>query len=923
MEYLYRVLDAANDLNRGGGNCSLKMYTFTWSESVVLMSILLKMATDPMAIPVMKTMRVEEAELYQKWATSLFSTLFTSKTEGIIPGLTLDFDDADNGDFLCVLDGSISEIFGLPIRVWEFSLAKCAEVFSVECCGSKHDPQNDPLGYHELSSFVVSKAGRPLQWDTITNSMKKSSFVTYQLLSKVRSSSGSRPSCDPKNFRWVSMVELRGSLWRKRILGMITNKALHDSRNIFDKYAKYSIEEGLRTGEFYKVTPKQISGGKLVFSIDGKITSKGTPVTCWILVPYGDKDVLMSIRRIMCTMKKSFSDDVTPPEGWIVTSSDHPREGDSEIGLSFRSYVRGGFTLVLHKKRIYLMCPWIHDSRPRKHWKYVVDEPDVVDVVDSGIAFDKSLSIIDKEALRILGDDGTSMFKDLATDQKDAMKRIIERRLSLLWGPPQTGVSTVLLKIVAVFTKAAWEIGSKDKEIKTDQLRILYTTKDDHARDIFLDNVKTVRDSLGLPSSSLGIGMMHSVRTKKNFNVDLKGFDGKEEEGKRVSAPETDASPERIKTKEGVLRQPADFYSECVVSVVAGTIHKMANPNYCNERMFDIIIWEDSCDNQSPDLHVVLSRLNKKNGRLILAGNPLQANDLSFVYEGTTIPVTGLVTPEDCWNYSNPLSITKPVFSFIFEELKRRGALLGVLDVLNHNWCMNDELCGFLREEIYRFPDVFPKDFEPGSEALRSASFISDELFPSENPLNRAVFDPTKSLAVVVFPWDRVSSFDHANLEDETVLDLLKSIRNTTEMKKLTDTAFCLEKFMVATASHRQRDSIGAKLERILKVSSDVIPVREKQRNRKKNCDVCLADMAVFKSEKVREEPYEFYNVGDLSVLLSRGKKKCIVLLSEHVLCGWKPRFIVGNEQWARGLRILHDLVRYADKHHCLFVKKI
>jgi len=607
-----------------------------------------------------------------------------------------------------------------------------------------------------------------------------------------------------------------------------------------------------------------------------------------------------------------------------VASSAHPREGDTQIGLSFRSYVRGGFSSVLDKKKTYFMGPWIHDARRKSLWKHVMDEPNVgriEDLVSSKAVFDKAMVAINEEALRILGDGGCPMVNELADDQREAMEAIVKQRLSLLWGPPQTGTTSVLTKIIALFAKACWEICAKEKSRKTDQLRILYAMDDvsssHQARDLLLDSVKKMRDDMRLPTSALGIGVMHNIKRKKNFGPDLRGLDV--EKDKRAPAPEMGAPSERIRTKDGALRQPADFYSECVVSVVAGTIDKIVNPNYCDKKLFDIIIWENTSGTQSRDLYFVLSRLNPKGGRLVLAGNPVQSNDVSFVFEGRCIPVTGLVTPEDCLNYSTPRLITKPAFAYVFEKMKKMEHQ-DVLSVLRHNWCMNEELCSFLQKEIYRYPDVFPKVFEPGSDDLRTASLLLGDLPSPKTPLTTTVLSSAKSLAVVLFPWDRVPTFDDAHLEDETVLELFKSIRNATQMKKLTDMAFCSDKFMVATLRHSQRDSISANLERILKIPADVKPVSVSTESQKKNRDVCIVDMAVLNSKKVRDEPQRFLDIGNLSISLSRGRKKCIVLLSQHVLTAWKPASIVGNEEWARGLKILRDLVCYAKEHDSLFI---
>jgi len=409
--------------------------------------------------------------------------------------------------------------------------------------------------------------------------------------------------------------------------------------------------------------------------------------------------------------------------------------------------------------------------------------------------------------------------------------------------------------------------------------------------DHFLDEVKKMRaeDKLdGLPTTALAIGMM-------------------------------DRGVKKIKTKDGSVRDPTDFYSEGVVSVVSGSINKLTKPKYYDGKDFDIIILDDSHLIQTPSAFVPLSLLSLERGRLILAGDPLRKDDKSFSFSERTIPVTGLVTPEDCLRYSTPLLLTKPIFNCIFDNDDRRDR---VLSVLNQNYSSNRELCSFLQDNIY-VPCLFPATFEPRTEEIATASLLVTLPcpLPSKSDLPNRVFVPGKSLTVILFPTKKEITYEDGHHEIDVVLDLYKSLRNCTEMKRTAEATFWSEKFMIACANHSQKDSICRSLKALLGIpSSDNPPFCVNSLHGCSNAirDVCLIDMAVFNTHKIHDEPWRFYNVGDLSLLLTRGRKKTIVLLSQDILTAWKPQFITGVEDWAKGLALFYNLVLYARDHDSL-----
>jgi len=86
------------------------------------------------------------------------------------------------------------------------------------------------------------------------------------------------------------------------------------------------------------------------------------------------------------------------------------------------------------------------------------------------------------------------------------------------------------------------------------------------------------------------------------------------------------------------------------------------------------------------------------------------------------------------------------------------------------------------------------------------------------------------------------------------------------------------------------------------------------------NRDACVVDLAVFNAHDIQHDfgKESLFDPAYLNAMLAHGGKKCIVLISEHVLSAYDPFTLVGVDKFASGLKLLRNLVEHAEKNNCL-----
>jgi len=558
-----------------------------------------------------------------------------------------------------------------------------------------------------------------------------------------------------------------------------------------------------------------------------------------------------------------------------MTGCDHTHEDDATINLKVPRR-------LLKQDRFFYIVPWKYKSRDKKLLDIILSDysypvtPETL-LTDPSTwkesPFCEAMSAINKKSLEVLT--SADVFRRLSKSQLDAVKDMISSHLTLLWGPPQTGTSSVLATLVVVFAKAMASLGGKET------MHVLFTAKSDDVMDHFLEEVKNKRQDAGLTSSQLAIGSMEW------------------------------ADKEKIKTIEGPYRDPTQFYSDNKVCVVAGSVHKIANDEFTSGQTFEIVIWDEAHLFDTNNLFFALKLLDRQRSRLIFAGDSVRSDDHSHKFCANCIPVNDFVTPEFVFQASKPLSLTKPIFDCLHDHLE--GA-----SVLSENWHLTDTMCNVIRDEFYP-PKLFHNAILHPGIPQAPLNFTLSSIPPG---LNGQIFDHCfghgPGIGVVLFLWDKKPSFTNGHFEDDHVIGLYKTLRSCEELKKKREAEFWSENFMIACVSHSQSDSISRKLKSLDGISeSTPIVVKTLEHLHDLKRDVCLVDLAVFNSDKVAEDPNKFFNPQTLVTYLSRGKK-CILFISEHVLTAYNIYPVMGVEKWLHGLNILRDIVINAEKQGCL-----
>jgi len=821
------------------------------------------------------------------------------------------------------LDRVITDHFGLPLTVWNTEFSDVAGVFGVPdvpvvSLGSLSPADMEPLGFHDIRKFVANE-GNTIPWDLVQKFMKNSLSVLHILLCRIRAQIEQYPSIPPKSFSWMSTrshPDARGksetlSMTRRRICSQIIQDPVHSVKSLLKDVTYLPLHLQLKRSRFYKVslskceiTERGDDGeprkGKVTFNIvDGALSERNCGEGTWLMIPEAQFSYPDLISEI-CIQKLYDDKHYIPRDNWIITSFESMQKGD--VTLTTQLYRKGLSTS--RQFNSFIILPWHTDTKYARHWKETLDEKydahdersvPVEEITSQPIKWAKvpfcdEMNKVKEKALEILGSESFEVFRRLSKTQRDTIENILSSHVSVLWGLPQTGTTSVLATLLVLLARATHE---KRKECENEEdrdkytLRVFFSAISDQLMDHFLDEIKKKRDQMGMPSTDLPVGMMNRSICK-------------------------------IQAKDGYTREPKDFFSTNSVFVAAGSVWQMRKPIFSDGKPYDIVVLDEASLYKTKDAVITVCRLDRKRSRLIVAGDPVQSpGDESYRYVAELSLVNGCVTKDGILRVSEPPQVTKSIFDCLLASPQSTV----MLNILNESWSLNGEICDFLWREFYK-PVLFPlcRSFHPASTAVASSSLAVT--ISSASEIVRFAFDPSKKLAVILFPWDRIPTCEDSHLEINTVIELYQALRQCPEMddRRISENEFWSTKFMVAAINHSQRDAIKERLAALPGLSSTSPFVVETVHHiLDKNREACLVDLAVSDSSNVWDDTNRFFNCGNLSLLLTRASKKCIVLLSEHVLCGWNPFCILGLEKWGQGLLFLRHLVMHAEANGCLY----
>ncbi|CAB4398827.1 unnamed protein product [Rhizophagus irregularis] len=428
----------------------------------------------------------------------------------------------------------------------------------------------------------------------------------------------------------------------------------------------------------------------------------------------------------------------------------------------------------------------------------------------------------------------------MSPSQEEISKKILERRLQIVWGPPGSGKTHFL----SLFT--TWYLSEyKCKLTKNYIVGVTAFTR--AAIENLLNRISTVQKQHH-KTSDFDIIYLTDDSKKNHFNGIKK------------------CRAQNLMSEIGINDKPI---------VIGGTVwdwfkvRKSWNSDWVG---CDIMIIDEGSQLLVSDASIAIECLNPKTGKLIVAGDHMQFGPILRA----TYPTFPLNHPLIFGSILQCL-MRKENGNVIHEEnlILREGQKhnFGPLTVqLKENWRMNEKLNSF-------FQMIYGKDYKISS--LKETKLLPSLLFEDPDSRIQRILSPDSAIILVkLMARNKGLRNNPRTLEDkflqtevEVVEKIYISINNVEETKK--------PSLLVVTPSHRQRIAIQSKLKRYPNINLQIIDTTEKMQG--KEADIVITCFGFYNLDKTSKKEFVF-KINRWNVATSRARSKVIIITTDKML---------------------------------------
>ena len=447
----------------------------------------------------------------------------------------------------------------------------------------------------------------------------------------------------------------------------------------------------------------------------------------------------------------------------------------------------------------------------------------------------------------------------LTKSQSAAFAHLVERRLTLVWGPPGTGKTHFLAEAILRLARARAATGTP--------LRVTVAAFTHAAIENLMAGIVEQLQSAAAPPE-LRVVKFGDSRSPKGENLD--------------SLDEKTAT-----TLNGVA------------VVVGSTVHGLRKLIKAGTNPFELVIIDEASQMKFGDLALASAAL-AAGGRLVLAGDHLQ---LSPIIQGD-YPASPDGLP----------GLHDSVFAYL---RAREDSRCPFSMQLAENWRMNETLSRFSALTLYS------EAYQPATAAIGAQRLVlaAPAKRPATAIERMVEFALDPAFPLVVCVSDGVRAAVENRVEASLVADLAVALRermhNPVKGRVFGegtkgDTAFWKRGLFIVSPHHAQIRAIrrGLAARRSWNYAPFVDTVDKMQGQESL---AVLVSYGVSDAETAAQEAAFIYSLPRLNVSVSRARAKCVVFLPRALL---EPSFdVMSNADAAKGLGHMHALLDFARAH--------
>ena len=447
---------------------------------------------------------------------------------------------------------------------------------------------------------------------------------------------------------------------------------------------------------------------------------------------------------------------------------------------------------------------------------------------------------------------GTTGF---TTSQRQAFQHLAGHRLTLVWGPPGTGKTNCLARMLLCLAEAYWRDGAA--------LRVGVTAFTHAAIEHLLLEIAKVARATGF-GQCLSVYKLNGTRTQRG--ADLQTLD---DSYAASLAPDTPV-------------------------VLGGTVYSIRRAREAGLLPFDLLIVDEASQMTFGAFALTIPSLAVERGRLVLAGDDLQLPPL----------ING--------QYPEREDGLPGLHDSVFAYLRARDdAQHPYTWQLSENWRMNTTLCQFPATVLYG------SQYQPvnATVANRRLSLAPQRGETSPMPeLLHWLLDPAYPLVVAIL--DGVQAATENRLEAEVVASLACALRRRLHQEhgrrypdsQGGDQQFWRQGLGIVSPHHAQIDAIQQALHRLRAwQSTPFVDTVDKMQGQESQA--VIVSYGVSDTETALQEAEFIYRLNRLNVAITRAQAKCIVFLPRPLL---EPSLeLLRHDQAAQGLGFMHALIDY------------
>lgn len=480
---------------------------------------------------------------------------------------------------------------------------------------------------------------------------------------------------------------------------------------------------------------------------------------------------------------------------------------------------------------------------------------DFLNLIKDPVGFAGRKTRIKKNALNIAND-----FAGFTRSQARTFQQFMEKRLTLVWGPPGTGKTHFLAKAILCVARAGKEDGKR--------VRIAVTAFTHAAIENLMEEIRQNMAAFGLQSS------MSLYKLKE-------------------------PSTPRGEKLEGISENSLHYKMGEDILVVGGTVFSF-NKAEVDEK-FPILVVDEASQMKFGELALGMKPLLSKTGKIVLAGDDLQLPPITRgAYPDPEDGLPGL--HESVFAYLRARDSQKNPYTFQLQE----------------NWRMNDTLSAFPARTLYG-EAYKPINRKLAKLSIKMKSSKTKIKKSTEHDIARWITDPKWPLTVCVL--ENVQATMENRIEAKLVAIVSETLRKNLLRPGMKtpfpnnakgDKEFWRKGLFIVSPHHAQIRAIRKALSSQRKWhTSPFVDTVDKMQGQQ--CQSVIVSYGVSDAETALAEANFIYSLNRLNVSVTRAKAKCIVFLPRPLL---EPSFdLLSNENAVKGLGHMHSMIEYCRKY--------